>query len=120
MHAWNRGCPPLRLRRRSGTPWARPQVSYPPSHSVIRSLRLWPSDWPDSTEGTTSAVAAGRGEGELSSADQEASAALCQRHQLLGNPIPVSEIVAYLLEGTDDEALLGLQLCFGIFDTRDQ
>ena len=70
--------------------------------------------------GATAAVAAGGGEGELSSAAREAAVALCQCHQLLGNPKPVSEIVASLLEGTDDEALLGLQLSFDIVDTGDQ
>jgi 26S proteasome regulatory subunit N2 len=41
-------------------------------------------------------------------------------HQLLGQPAPVAGVLVRLLKGTDDEALLGLQLCFDLMDSGDQ
>ena len=46
--------------------------------------------------------------------------ALCQCHQLLGNPNTAPDIVASLLKGTNEEVILGLQLSSYIVDTRDQ
>lgn len=41
-------------------------------------------------------------------------------YQLLGKPEKVAEVLAALLEGSDDDALLGFQLCFDLVDTGDQ
>eukprot|EP00566_Odontella_aurita_P004201 CAMPEP_0113554952 /NCGR_PEP_ID=MMETSP0015_2-20120614/16441_1 /TAXON_ID=2838 /ORGANISM="Odontella" /LENGTH=1207 /DNA_ID=CAMNT_0000456163 /DNA_START=250 /DNA_END=3873 /DNA_ORIENTATION=+ /assembly_acc=CAM_ASM_000160 len=64
-------------------------------------------------EGTT-------GGGGLTSTHRSAAVALCQCRQLLGESGPVAGIVTSLLDGTDDESLLGLQLCFDLVDTGDQ
>jgi len=60
------------------------------------------------------------GEGGLTATHRSAAVALCQCRQLLGDAEPVSGIITSLLDGTDDEALLGLQLCFDLVDTGDQ
>jgi 26S proteasome regulatory subunit N2 len=49
-----------------------------------------------------------------------AAVALCQAHQILGQAAPVSQLITSLLEATEEEALLGLQLCFDLIDSGDQ
>ena len=44
---------------------------------------------------------------------------LCQAQQILKNPEPVSTIVSSLLDGKEEEGLLGLQLCFDLMDSGD-
>lgn len=41
-------------------------------------------------------------------------------YQLLNKPDKVAEVLATLLEGSEDDALLGFQLCFDLVDTGDQ
>ena len=45
---------------------------------------------------------------------------LANAHQVLKTAKPVSQIVAKLLDGTDDDTLLGLQLCFDLVESGDQ
>jgi 26S proteasome regulatory subunit N2 len=41
-------------------------------------------------------------------------------YQLLGKPEKVAQALAKLLEGSDEDALLGFQLCFDLVDSGDQ
>lgn len=41
-------------------------------------------------------------------------------YQLLGKPESVADVLAQLLKGTEEDALLGFQLCFDLVDTGDQ
>ena len=41
-------------------------------------------------------------------------------YQLLGKPEKVAEVLSKLVEGSDDDALLGFQLCFDLSDSGDQ
>lgn len=41
-------------------------------------------------------------------------------YQLLGKPENVAEVLSKLVEGSDDDALLGYQLCFDLSDSGDQ
>lgn len=41
-------------------------------------------------------------------------------YQLLGKPEKVAEVLSNLVEGSDDDALLGFQLCFDLSDSGDQ
>lgn len=41
-------------------------------------------------------------------------------YQLLGKPEKVAEVLSKLVEGSDDDALLGCQLCFDLSDSGDQ
>jgi 26S proteasome regulatory subunit N2 len=45
---------------------------------------------------------------------------LANAHQVLRNSNPVANIVSNLLNGSDDDALLGLQLCFDLVESGDQ
>jgi len=53
-------------------------------------------------------------------AHRSAAVLLCRCHQLLAQAKPVSDIVSSLLDGSEDDALLGLQLCFDLVDSGDQ
>lgn len=41
-------------------------------------------------------------------------------YQLLGKPDKVAEVLSKLVEGSDDDSLLGFQLCFDLSDSGDQ
>jgi len=41
-------------------------------------------------------------------------------HQRLNQPEPVAKVLLQLLSGTDDQALLGYQVCFDLIDSGDQ
>jgi 26S proteasome regulatory subunit N2 len=41
-------------------------------------------------------------------------------HQRLNQPEPVSKVLFQLISGTDDQALLGYQVCFDLIDSGDQ
>jgi 26S proteasome regulatory subunit N2 len=45
---------------------------------------------------------------------------LANAHQVLRTSKPVANIISKLLNGTDDDALLGLQLCFDLVESGDQ
>jgi len=45
---------------------------------------------------------------------------LANAHQVLRTSKPVAEIVSSLLNGSDDDTLLGLQLCFDLVESGDQ
>ena len=49
-----------------------------------------------------------------------AAVALMQAHQVLKNTVPVANIISKLLDGSEDDALLALQLCFDLMETGDQ
>jgi len=41
-------------------------------------------------------------------------------YQLLGKPLPVAKVLTTLIQGTEEESLLALQLCFDLMDSGDQ
>lgn len=41
-------------------------------------------------------------------------------YQLLGKPLPVANVLTTLIQGTEEESLLALQLCFDLMDSGDQ
>jgi 26S proteasome regulatory subunit N2 len=59
----------------------------------------------------------------LQQKDQEykgAAVDLVLVHQLLGQPAPVAQVLQSLFQGTEQDFLLGLQLCFDLVDNGDQ
>ena len=52
--------------------------------------------------------------------NKSASNDLVLVHQLLKQPQPVADVLTTLFEGTEEEALLGYQLCFDLIDSGDQ
>jgi 26S proteasome regulatory subunit N2 len=51
---------------------------------------------------------------------QSAAYDLILVHQLLGQPTPVSKVLTNLIQGTEEDSLLALQLCFDLMDSGDQ
>jgi len=51
---------------------------------------------------------------------KEAAVTLSHSFQILKQAAPVANIISKLLDGTEDESLLGLQLCFDLVETGDQ
>jgi 26S proteasome regulatory subunit N2 len=45
---------------------------------------------------------------------------LANSYQVLRSPKPVSDILSKMLNGSEDDALLGLQLCFDLVESGDQ